>query len=236
MSQDLSSLDAQTRARILADPAQLLEDQDIMRALVAANDKAMGQNVIDLRGIAMERLEERLDRLEDAHRSVIAAAYENLAGTNMIHRAALALLEPLDFNAFLHFLAHDLPGHLRLDNVQLVLEGADGAEGAIVGRIAPALVAAGPGFVDHYLTEGRSHSPRPVTLRQIAYGIDALYGDKANHIQSEACLRLDLGEGRRPGLVLLGSEDPHHFDPQHGTELLHFFGSVFERSMRRWLT
>ena len=49
-----------------------------MRALIAANERAMGGNIVDLRGIAMERLEARLDRLEDTHRSVIAAAYENL--------------------------------------------------------------------------------------------------------------------------------------------------------------
>ncbi|ARO14829.1 yigA [Ketogulonicigenium robustum] len=235
MTDDLSRIDDALRTRILADPALLLEDQDIMRALVAANDKAMGQNVVDLRGIAMERLEERLDRLEDAHRSVIAAAYENLAGTNMIHRAALALLDPLDFNAFIAYLSQDLPTILRLDSVQLVLEGAEGEAAAIIGRIAPAVVATGPGFVDHYLTEGRAHSPRPVTLRQIAYGNEGLYGAQAAHIQSEACLRLDLGESRRPALVLLGSEDPHHFDPQHGTELLSFFGGMLERSMRHWL-
>ncbi len=56
----------------------------------------MGHNVVDLRGIAMERLEERLDRLEDTHRSVIAAAYDNLAGTNSIHRAVLRLLRPAE--------------------------------------------------------------------------------------------------------------------------------------------
>ena len=61
-----------------------------MRALVAANERALGSNVVDLRGIAMERLEARLDRLEDTHRSVIAAAYENLAGTNQIQRNIIA--------------------------------------------------------------------------------------------------------------------------------------------------
>ncbi len=82
---------------ILARPERLLEDRDVMNALVAANERAMGANVVDLRGIAMQRLETRLDRLEDTHRSVIAAAYENLAGTNQVHRAILQLLEPQSF-------------------------------------------------------------------------------------------------------------------------------------------
>ena len=74
------------RDRILAEPETILEDRDLMNALVAANERAMGANIVDLRGIAMQRLETRLDRLEDTHRSVIAAAYENLAGTNQVHR------------------------------------------------------------------------------------------------------------------------------------------------------
>jgi uncharacterized protein YigA (DUF484 family) len=75
--------------RVLEDPELILEDRDLMRALISANDRQMGGNIVDMRGIAMERLQNRLDRLEDTHRSVIAAAYENLAGTNQIHRAVL---------------------------------------------------------------------------------------------------------------------------------------------------
>ena len=74
---------------------------DVMRALITANDRAMGGNIVDLRGVAMERLEARLQRLEETHRSVIAAAYENLAGMAQVHRAILAFLEPITFEGFL---------------------------------------------------------------------------------------------------------------------------------------
>ena len=76
---------------------------------------------------------------------------------------------------------------------------------------------------------------RAVTLRQIDGGPEHLYGAAAPELRSEACLRLDLGPGRLPGLLLMGSEDPHQFSPQHGADLLTFFGGVFERCMRRWL-
>jgi hypothetical protein len=72
-------IDQDLRDRILAEPEGILEDSDVMNALIGANERAMGSNIVDLRGIAMERLEARLDRLEDTHRTVIAAAYENLA-------------------------------------------------------------------------------------------------------------------------------------------------------------
>ena len=53
------------REKIISKPSVILDDQDVMRALIAANEKSMGGNIVDLRGIAMERLESRLDRLED---------------------------------------------------------------------------------------------------------------------------------------------------------------------------
>ena len=90
----MSSIPAETpdtlRQKIIEKPDMVLDDPAVMNALVAANERAMGSNIVDLRGIAMERLEARLDRLEDTHRSVIAAAYENLAGTNQIHRLIIA--------------------------------------------------------------------------------------------------------------------------------------------------
>ena len=63
------------RETILSDPGLILEDQQLMRALVAADRRGAGRNVVDLRGVLVERLEERLDRLEDTHREVLAAAY-----------------------------------------------------------------------------------------------------------------------------------------------------------------
>ena len=67
-------LDDTMRQAILAKPDAILDDKDVMHALIAANERSMGDNIVDLRGIAMERLETRLDRLEDTHRSVMAPA------------------------------------------------------------------------------------------------------------------------------------------------------------------
>ena len=72
------------RAKILADPDVVLEDDAVMRALINAKAEPGGRKVVDLRGALVNRLESRLDKLENTHRSVIAAAYENLAGTSQI--------------------------------------------------------------------------------------------------------------------------------------------------------
>ncbi len=223
------------RETIISRPDMILDDKEMMHALIAANEPAMGGNIIDLRGIAMERLEARLDRLEDTHRSVIAAAYENLAGTNQIHRAILRMLDPLEFEPFLRDLGGEVAQILRVDVVKLVLESASSDNDKVVRRLGEVLSVAEPGFVESYLSDGREAPLRQVTLRQLQQGDGRVYGDKAEWIRSEACLKLDFGPGRLPGLLVMGAEDPHQFTPQQGTDLLAFFAGVFERAMRRWL-
>lgn len=228
-------MDETVRAHIISDPEAVLDDQDIMRALVAANEDTMGSNIVDLRGIAMERLEARLDRLEDTHRSVIAAAYENLAGTNQINRAILRMMDATEFEVFLKDLTGDVAEILRVDVMRLVLESENFDDTAAIEKVGQVVQVMPVGTIDEYITQGRNMSVRPVTLRQVSLNEDSVYGDMASFIRSEACLKLDFGPGREAGLLIMGSEDPHQFTPQQGTDLLQFFGGVFERAMRRWL-
>lgn len=232
---DSSEIADTLRQAIISQPSAVLDDQDVMQALVAANEKAMGGNIVDLRGIAMERLEARLDRLEDTHRSVIAAAYENLSGTNQIHRAILRMLDAVEFETFLRDLDGEVADILRVDAIRLVLETAQGDNDPAVARLDGVLNVAAPGFIGTYLSAGRGEHVRQVTLRQVQDASTEIYGGKASVIRSEAALKLDFGAGCLPGLLVIGSEDPSQFSPQQGTDLLAFFAGVFERAMRRWL-
>ena len=229
-------IDQDIRDRILAEPEVLLEDRDVMNALIGANERLMGSNIVDLRGIAMKRLGGRLDRLEDTHRTVIAAAYENLAGSNQVHRAILQLLDPLSFADFLKALASDVAQTLRVDCVRLVLESVQDAEDPALRKLGDVLYVAEPGFVSDYILGGRNVPSRAVVLRQVLPASDVLYGERAGWVRSEALMNLDFGKGRLPGMLVLGAEDPHQFKPTHGTDLLAFFAGVFERTMRRWLS
>lgn len=226
------------RAEILKDPSQVLEDREVMRALIEADGIGDGRNVVDLRAKLVDRLEHRLERLETTHRTVIAAAYENLAGTQQIHRAVLALLEAPTFRAFLQALAHDVGNILALDAVRLGLETASAQPGTDLGPDGPlsGVVRALPkGAIDDYVAPGADAFPRKVTLRPVRMSLPDLYDEGPTWIQSEALIRLDLGPGRLPGLLALGAEDALRFDPEQGTDLLLFFGAAFERMLRRWL-
>jgi uncharacterized protein YigA (DUF484 family) len=226
------------RELILADPAVILEDHELMRALLAAERRSQGRNVVDLRGVLVERLEERLDRLEDTHREVIAAAYENVAGTNQIHRACLAILEPTDFAGFLRVLTHDVPMILGVDVIRLGLEAPAAEPGRPLGppgALQDAVIALPAGGAETYVTGGRGLGARKVTLRTLGGAASAVYGADGGAVRSEAVVMLDLGPGRLAGLLVFGATDPGRFHPDQGTDLLTFFGGVFERALRRWL-
>ncbi|MEP2641941.1 DUF484 family protein [Roseobacter sp.] len=226
-------MDDALRAVILSQPDVILDDKDVMNALVGANDRAMGDNVVDMRGIAMERMEQRLDQLEDTHRSVIAAAYDNLAGTNQIHRAILRVLDPTDLATLLTDLPGDIADILRINAVKLVLERPQDAPP--LDGMDDTLAIAEPGFIDGYLNHNRQGSARQVTLRHVERGSDQLFGNRAAWIKSEACLLLETGPQHLQAMLVLGSEDEKMFGPQQGTDLLAVFAGVCERVIRRWM-
>ena len=77
------------KEKILTDPNIILEDSDLMDALINAQNRLYGDNIVDLRGAAMSQLEKRLEKVESNHNDVIALAYENLSGASQIQRAIL---------------------------------------------------------------------------------------------------------------------------------------------------
>jgi uncharacterized protein YigA (DUF484 family) len=174
-----------------------------------------------MRGAALRRLEERLDRLENTHQTVVAAADENLAGTRLVHRAVVALLAAESESDLEALHAGPLAEALGVDRVVLVLEGGRDPGSGGIRR-------AEPGWIAHCLAPSGRGVPRRVTLRP-ARG--SIYG--ADFDGSEACLALDLGPTRLPALICLGVGDARHFQPGQGTDLLEFLAAVAETVVAR---
>jgi uncharacterized protein YigA (DUF484 family) len=106
---------------------------------------------------------------------------------------------------------------------------------ALQREFGPGVVFLQKDEIDYYITLGKETEPRPVTLRQIRKGVTKIHGLNAEHVRSEALMKLDLGFGNRPGLLLMASHNADQFAPNMGTDLLVFYGSVFEKVMQRWL-
>ncbi len=233
MSKTNDKLDA-LRADVIANPHLLLDDKEIMAALMAGGDDRIGNNVFDLRNMALQHMSKRLDELSETHSTVVSTAYDNLATANQINRAIMALLDPQSFAAFLAFLESTLADSLNVDAARLCLEtpvvrinGQKQTEyGNGVSFLQPTAIA-------KYVAGGTL--PKPVTLRQTNSASLEIYGDNAAQIKSEALIVIQLGAGKQPGILALGSKSATQLDAGQATDLLLFYGAVFERVMRRWL-
>jgi len=225
------------RKRILQDPEALLNDREVMRALISASSNNATTNVIDLKSVVLKRLEGRVDEIEGQNSNILSAAYKNISTTFRVHSAILEALEPKTFTEFLNFLKTDWANSLSIDVARLCLEAPSINKDDIPQlqtEFGPSVIFLQEGEIDHYITLGQDNDPRSVTLRQIRKGASNIYSNIAPELRSEALMKLDLGQGNSPGLLLLGSINPDQFLPNMGTDLFVFYGSIFEKVMQRW--
>ena len=230
--QDAAQAEKILRDFITENPRIVLDAPDVMRALLASHDETLGQNIVDLRSVAMRRLEAQLGRLEETNRSVIAVAYDNLAGTQQIHRALLKIMEPTDFGGFLTMIGTEMVDILRIDYACLILETQNQSPDPNLAPLGPVVKPAPSGFVADYLSQNLAAK---VTLRRVTEPNVFVYPEAMGPMGSEACLQLDFGAGTLPGLLILAAKDAEQFSHAQGTDLLTFFATIFERALRRWL-
>ncbi|MEO0994329.1 MAG: DUF484 family protein [Pseudomonadota bacterium] len=216
------------RSLIVADPQLVLADDQVMRALIGETGHDERQ-VIDLRDRLVARLEQRLKRLVQANRSVIAAAYENVAGTRQLHAAVLSLMAEDDLEGLLRCLTVKVPRILGVEEARLCLDAdvdqarpAEGLGEGLDGRV----VALPDGTAEAYLMLDGGPIGEGVILREASTEAELLFGP-LSPVRSEAVLRMSVAGS--DSLLAFGSADPDRFAPDQGTELLVFFKSVVER-------
>lgn len=228
--------DAMLKDVVRAHPELILEDPSVMQALVQAFDATRGDNIIDMRTMAMQKLELRLDRLEDNHRTVVATAFENMSGMQQIHRAALELgRHNDDIHSFFEALDQNVPQILRIQSICVLCETRVSPQVLAPAKTIPALRFVPVGSLQA-LTSGGGGFPRQRILMQAANtSTQHFHGKQAHYIGSEASITLDLGAQRLPAMLLMGAQDPNTFSASKGTALLEFFADFVETQLIRFL-
>ena len=85
-------MDNKLREEILAHAHEILNDETLLRALIEASDKNLGNKVVDLRSVALQKMDGEFKKLKRSNKRVIATAYENLVGMKQVHQAVLKSL------------------------------------------------------------------------------------------------------------------------------------------------
>jgi len=230
-------MDDQLREEILAKAHEILNDETLLRALIEASDKNLGSKIVDLRSVAMQKMDGELKKLKRSNQQVIATAYENLVGMKQVHQVVLKSLEQNNFDEFITNLDTEACNILRVDCIKIGLETHSSLQNneKYDSKISKLLDLYPVNFVDTYISQGEINNTDDVILRPTPKGSEQLYGKVSKNLKSEGCIKLRIGNKKIIGILALASKEREKFTAQQGVELLKFMGSVFERRISHWL-
>ncbi len=230
-------MDDQLREEILVKAHEILNDETLLRALIAASDKNLGSKIVDLRSVAMQKMDGELKKLKRSNQQVIATAYENLVGMKQVHQVVLKSLEQNNFDEFITNLDTEACNILRVDCIKIGLETHSSLQNneKYDSKLSKLLDLYPVNFVDTYISQGENNNTDDVILRPTPKGSEQLYGKVSRNLKSEGCIKLRIGNKKIIGILALASKEREKFTAQQGVELLKFMGSVFERRISHWL-
>tara|TARA_B100001113_G_scaffold313213_1_gene278098 strand:+ start:209 stop:904 length:696 start_codon:yes stop_codon:yes gene_type:complete len=230
-------MDDQLREEILAKAHEILNDETLLRALIEASDKNLGSKIVDLRSVAMQKMDGELKKLKRSNQQVIATAYENLVGMKQVHQVVLKSLEQNNFDEFITNLDTEACNILRVDCIKIGLETHSSLQNneKYDSKLSKLLDLYPVNFVDTYISQGENNNTDDVILRPTPKGSEQLYGKVSKNLKSEGCIKLRIGNKKIIGILALASKEREKFTAQQGVELLKFMGSVFERRISHWL-
>ena len=230
-------MDDQLREEILAKAHEILNDETLLRALIEASDKNLGSKIVDLRSVAMQKMDGELKKLKRSNQQVIATAYENLVGMKQVHQVVLKSLEQNNFDEFITNLDTQACNILRVDCIKIGLETHSSLQNneKYDSKLSKLLDLYPVNFVDTYISQGENNNTDDVILRPTPKGSEQLYGKVSKNLKSEGCIKLRIGNKKIIGILALASKEREKFTAQQGVELLKFMGSVFERRISHWL-
>lgn len=215
---------------VRANPDVIADDLDLVNLIVPAVYAEEGVGY-DMQRFAIDRFKSQNEELIRQRDRAMNALRVNAAVTARMQTAVLAILEARNFEEMIRTITSRLAGIVDVDRIQMCVEETH--EGMIDNlteaeklgvRIVPEC------GVDAMLGEvGNS------LLEADTYGPAMLFGPSGREVRSYALVRLAISPIAPPGLLALGSHDPHTFEPGQGTDLLEFLARVIERQVRSWL-
>ena len=230
-------MDDKLREEILAKAHEILNDETLLRALIEASDKNLGNKIVDLRSVAMKKMDGEVKKLKRSNQQVIATAYENLVGMKQVHQVVLKTLEQNNFDEFITNLNTEVCDILRVDCIRLGFETHSSFQNTkkYEQKFLESLDLYNVNFDNTNISQGEYNSSDEVVLRPTPKGSEQLYGKLSKNLKSEGCIKLHLGNEKIIGILALASKEREKFTAQQGVELLKFMGSVFERRISHWL-
>ena len=227
LRKNVAEPDAAEVARFLAQHPDFFQDRQDLLDRMDMPIRQHGAGVADMQQYLLDRLREEIDTLRACTGELISVSRNNMTNQDRTHRAVLALLEAEGLNDFVDVLRHEMPEVIDIDVVALCLEQD--------GHFRP-----DPGSPIRMLADGAVDGVLGVSediwLLPDGAGDRAIFGDRADGVESAAFVRIEPLDRGLTGLLAFGSPEAGLFHPAQGTDLILFLAKVVEHGLRRWLT
>ena len=226
------------KQKILSNPEIILDDPEILLHLGKTQNPELGDNVIDIRNVAINKLEKVLFETEEFNRVALQAASENFQGAISVLNAILVLLEARNLEEFFHKVLTRIPKIINVDYVRFIQLTGNSSLPPLVDINSLAVKNLTQDELNSYLSvEGKDLYDEGIAMRKVSRGNTNIYGNLASHVKSEAIIDLSLDSDHDFTLtfLILGSTLPDMFEDGMETDLLERFGSGFARIIELFL-
>ncbi|MFD2265471.1 DUF484 family protein [Lacibacterium aquatile] len=209
-------------------PDFLIEHPDLLGVLKPP-PRQLGNGVVDLQALIVDRLRADVSRLKLTQRKLIATSRNNLVSQGRVHTAVISLIGARSFETFVQIITEELAPILDVDAVGFGVEASRPDEEPGVSATSSVMILA-PGTVSELMGD------EEILLRSDISGDVRIFGEAASGlVRSDALIRMKIGEGAPPALLALGARRPGIFHPGQGTELIAFLAQTIELTLRAWL-
>jgi uncharacterized protein YigA (DUF484 family) len=208
-------------------PSFLDKRPELLEILTPPADRK-GNNVLDMQRFMIQRMQNTIAQIKAREGEIVAATRSNLSSLNQVHAAVLALYEPSTFHQLIDVITTEVAEILEVDVIVLCVESSDKAPSKLSSTSGVMVI--NPGAVDVLIGRGQD-----ALLRDEMEPEDIVFGGASTLIQSDALLRLNIGQKVPPALLAMGSRSESRFTPAQGTELLVFLAQATSQRLREWL-
>ncbi|GAB4289556.1 MAG: DUF484 family protein [Methylophaga sp.] len=186
------------------------------------------EGTISLAQKQQQRLREKNEQLNEQLRALIDNAHSNAELQQRIHALCLRLLDAEDLTSLIQGLMEELQHEFSAQDVALRLFYGDQAFVLPETKGNVEQLHADDDKLRSF--DNLLSKQKPMCGRLTKVQKQFLFNDKADLIQSAACL--PLGHEPCAGLLAIGSDDANRFYADMATDYLSFLGEVFMRLLR----
>ncbi|MFZ4761918.1 MAG: DUF484 family protein [Alphaproteobacteria bacterium] len=190
--------------------------------------------VVDLHGFARQKMAKQLEELQQKNTRLEEQFKLQSKAFAFLQESTLDLLDAASFGDLIHVITADLPSHLHVDLISLVLEKEDSLKGQEedLALLEEYNIRTVPGQLITQLLKGKHW-----LIRELPQGSSPqIHGEKAEKLRGEVLIRLHIHPMAPLGLMALGTYSPSRFQQEQDIQPVIFLARIIEKLLVAWLT